>query len=327
MRRFALLLLFAACPMVAHAQPAVEAVKHKDRIEFKVAGKTITNYWFDGYAKPIFWPLMSPNGASLTRAWPMKKGEPSETTDHPHQKSAWFTHGDLIPKGIELTQKIKGVDGVDFWSENKGHGDIVCVSVSEPKQDGKRISVTTKNEWRTADGKKIMDETRIVTFIDLGGAYLIVVESDLFGSVTEIVFGDTKEGSFGIRINDVLAGKNGKGKLQNADGKVGEKELWGLVSDWCDYSGPIEGKVAGLAILADPKNPHPTAWHARGYGLMAANPFGRAKSGFPAMKGRTDLVTLPKGEHLYFRYGMLLHEGDAEKGRVAEHFQTFVGRK
>ena len=80
----------------------------------------------------------------------------------------------------------------------------------------------------------------------------------------------------------------------------------------------------GLAILDDPKNPYPACWHSRGYGLMAANPFGRAKSGFPAMKGRNDLVRLDKGEHLNMRYGLLIHPGNVRDGKVAEYFERFV---
>jgi hypothetical protein len=99
------------------------------------------------------------------------------------------------------------------------------------------------------------------------------------------------------------------------------------VAAWCDYSGPIGEKTAGIAILADPSNPVPTCWHSRGYGLMAANPFGRAKSGFPAMKGKTDLVKLAKGEHLKLRYGILLHTGDATQGQVAEMYKKFAAKQ
>ena len=183
----------------------------------------------------------------------------------------------------------------------------------------------TRNEWRTADGVKILDETRRISFHNFGKARLIVLDIDLLASTYPITFGDTKEGSLGIRINEeIIAGKNGKGKIQNAEGKVGEKECWGQISAWCDYSGPIDGKLAGLAVLSDPKNPYPACWHVRGYGLMAANPFGRTKAGFPAMKGKTDLVRLAKGEHLQLRYGILAHEGDAISGQVADYYQRFV---
>jgi hypothetical protein len=112
------------------------------------------------------------------------------------------------------------------------------------------------------------------------------------------------------------------GRLQNADGKRGEQECWGRPSDWCDYSGTVDGHTAGLAIFDDPRNHSRACWHSRSYGLMAANPFGRGKSGFPAMQGRTDVVRLNLGEHLVLRYGLLVHEGDAST--VPALFHRFV---
>src|SRR5439155_1540114 len=156
-----------------------------------------------------------------------------------------------------------GVEGVDFWSEAAGHGKIVCTQAKEHlvKGDPARWMFKTHNEWRTGDGTKIMDEDRNIHVHDLGKARLIVLRIDLHGSVCPITFGDTKEGALGVRINDVIrAGKFGKGKIENAQGKVGEKECWGRISDWCDYSGPIDGKTVGLTVFADPKNAHPTYW-------------------------------------------------------------------
>ena len=89
----------------------------------------------------------------------------------------------------------------------------------------------------------------------------------------------------------------------------------------------VAGKEVGIAVFADPGNPIPTCWHSRGYGLMAANPFGRARSGFPAMKGKTELVKLAKGEHLKLRYGVLLHQGDVKEGKVADYYKEFVKLK
>lgn len=301
----------------------------KDAIEFSVGNELVTRYLIAAEkAKPIFWPVNAPGGVPLTRSWPMEKAKPGEAIDHPHQQSAWFCHGDVIPEGIELKSKIKGIKGVDFWSIAPGHGHMVCTSVGEPTQSPAGASIVTKNEWRTAEGTKILDETRTIYLFGNGAgkARMIVVKSDLHASVCNIVFGDTKEGAFAIRINDVInAGKTGKGKIQNAEGKVGEKECWGQISAWCDYSGPIQDKVVGLTVLADPKNPYPSCWHVRGYGLMAANPFGRDKHAhFPAVKGNNELVRLEKGRHLHFRYGMLLHTGDAAGGQVAENYQRFV---
>ena len=128
----------------------------------------------------------------------------------------------------------------------------------------------------------------------------------------------------GVRVNDAIRENTGKGKLVNADGKSGMKECWGQFSNWCDYSGPIEGKVAGIAIFDHPKNPVPACWHSRDYGLMAANPFGRKKAAFHDGAAEKPLVRLAKGQHLELRYGILLHEGDATSGDVAANYQRFV---
>jgi hypothetical protein len=305
----------------------------KDHIDFLVGDELVGRYHIGAdIAKPYFWPLKVPGGTVITRGWPMEPAPEGGSKDHPHQKSAWFCHGDVIPEGIELKQKIKGVKGVDFWSEAKGHGRIVCVKVDNPKVDKDHAQITTYNEWRTADGVKIMDEVRTIHLYRINGAWLLVFEIDLDASVTAIVFGDTKEGAMGIRISDQITGEKREGKktvpgagtIENSRGKKGEKECWGQVATWCDYSGPIDGKKVGLAILDDPGNPHPACWHSRGYGLMAANPFGREESRFPAVKNRKDLVGLAKGEHLRLRYGILLHTGDAREGRVAESYDRFV---
>jgi Methane oxygenase PmoA len=324
--------LAAACaaPTARDADgPGVAVDVAKDHIDFRVGKELATTYHLEAEnAKPYFWPLNAPNGAPVTRAWPMAKAEPGEKTDHVHQKSAWFCHGDVIPEGVELKQKVKGVEGVDFWSEADGHGKIVCVKVGDPEVAKNHAKVVTVNEWRMADDVKILDETRTIHLYDLGElGRLLVLDIDLTASVCPITFGDTKEGSLGVRVRGSITEEVGKGKLTNADGKAGEKEVWGRPSPWCDYSGPSDDKTAGVALFDDPANPYPACWHSRGYGLSAANPFGRAKSGFPAMKDKTDLVKLAKGDHLKLRYGILLHSGDVKEGKVAEAYERFVKLK
>jgi Methane oxygenase PmoA len=331
-----LFLAFSSNPLVAQDKKVGSIKASKDQLDFMVGDALVTRYVTNPkYAKPFFFPVLAPNGASLTRTWPISKDIPGEATDHVHQKSLWFCHGDVIPEGMVIKDKVKGVEGVDFWAESKGHGNIVCTKVGDPKTKGGHSWVTTHNEWRMADGTKIMDEERVIHFYVFDKSRLLVLDIDLDASVCPITFGDTKEGAIGYRINDQIAtnpdksvskeikGK-GMGKLENSNGKVGEKDCWGHLAAWTDYSGTIDGKAAGLAILDDPKNPYPACWHIRGYGLNAANPFGRAKSGFPDMKGKKDLVKLAKGEHLKLRYGVVLHDGDAAAGGVPEVFQRFV---
>jgi hypothetical protein len=296
-----------------------------DHVDFLVKGKLMARYECGPkVAKPYFWPLNSPAGEPITRAWPMEPLKPGGTKDHVHQKSAWFCHGDVIPEGIELKEKVKGVTGVDFWDEAKGHGIITCTQKGPIESNGHQAKLATHNEWRTADGIKILDEDRVISFTPLpDDAYLIVFDIDMAATGAPLTFGDTKEGSFGIRINDAIREQGGNGKLTNAAGKTGEKQVWGMRSPWCDYSGELNGKKVGLAIFDDPSNP-PSCWHSRGYGLMAANPFGRGHSGFPAVKGQTDLLKLPKDGHLKLRYGLYVHPGDVKDGKVAEVFAQFA---
>jgi hypothetical protein len=330
----------AGAAVLPAAEPDAVTIKvSDDHIDFLAGKALVTGYHKAAtVAKPYFWPVNAPGGVPLTRAWPMERPAPrGGSDDHPHQKSAWFCHGDVFPEGMDLTaaEKHGQLDSVDFWSEETGHGVITCRSVSEPKAEKGHGWVTTENEWRTAEGRKVLDETRTLHLYDFGDARLLVVESDLLASVVPVTFGDTKEGSFGIRINDAIREEivvdkkkvKGPGKIENAEGKVGESEVWGHPSAWCDYSGPIDGKTVGLAILTDPTNAYASCWHSRGYGLMAANPFGRDKSGFPAMKGKTELVKLGKGEHLKLRFGILLHDGDAKEGKVGEYYERFVKLK
>jgi Methane oxygenase PmoA len=314
----------------------VTAVVDKDGVEFRSGSTVVAKYATDPkYAKPFLYPLFAPNGVPVTRGWPMEKAPPMGTTDHVHQKSVWFCHGDVIPEGIELKTRSpnKADKGVDFWSEAKNatgrHGTIRCVKLGKPVQHAaNHASIETHNEWYTPDGIKILDEVRIVHFVDNTAGRLFAFEITLRAAVCPITFGDTKEGSFGIRVRDELRGERrkntlgGDGVMTNADGKVGEKEIWGQPSDWVHYAGSAEGKEIGVAVFNHPSNPRP-AWHARAYGLVAANPFGRDHSGFPSQKGKTDLLKIEKGGEMKLKYAVYAHAGDVRSGKVVEAYEEF----
>jgi len=321
------ILVIAVCPAFAADPAAVTAKKTETAVEFFVGNEIVARYHIgQGIAKPYLWPLNAPGGIPVTRGWPMETGLPAETKDHIHQKSAWFCHGDVIPEGLELKSRSsdKRVKGVDFWSETPGHGRIVVMEVEKPTAEGSQARVATKNEWRGPEGTKIMDENRTITVRNLGNARLIILDIDLHASVCPITFGDTKEGSMGVRVNDEIKVAKGNGTYVNAEGKRNEKEVWGRRSDWNDYSGKVGEKEVGIAVFDDPRNKVRACWHSREYGLMAANPFGRAGSGFPDLKEEKELFKLAKSEHLKLRYGLLLHAGDAKEAKVAELYSAFA---
>jgi hypothetical protein len=322
--RSLVVLAVAVIPSIAIAQD-LTVTSAQRVLTFRDGDKIITKYDLQIPSRPIFYPMYSPSGRPLTRNWPMVKDVKGEATDHPHQKSAWFAHGDIVAEGVPVKHPMKNIKGFDFWDENPGASKVVCTSAVVKSRAKDHLVVVTHNDWVDADGKKILEETRTIHVYKVQGAWLIVVDSDLFASVASLIFEDTKEGTFGVRVSASIKGK--AGTITNAEGKIGEKGCWGQPSAWCDYSGTIDGAKAGISVLCDPTNPYPSCMHVREYGLMAANPFGRNRSGFPAMKGRNDLVHVAKDGHLHLRYGILLHDGDVMAGHVADAYRDFVERR
>jgi hypothetical protein len=141
-------------------------------------------------------------------------------------------------------------------------------------------------------------------------------------ALQQVTFGDGKDGVFGIRLRPVLQEDKNTAHITNADGLVGEKELWGKPSAWCDYSGVIGTEKVGVAILDHPENPrHPVRWHARAYGLFAANPFGL--SVFTNDKSQNGAVTIEKGQSLRYRYRVIIHEGDVKDADIAAAWAAY----
>lgn len=326
-------------PVAATRAADVSATVGKDGIEFRSGGSVVARYVTDSkYARPFLYPVLAPAGVPVTRGWPVATGVPGEVTrDHVHHKSVWFCHGDVIPEGLTLRTRSanKNDAGVDFWSEatdktgKRLHGRIVVVRTGEPQAAAGSVAVETHNEWLSADDEKILDEVRVLTFRELPAGRLFVFDITLKATTYPITFGDTKEGSFGIRVHDALrlVEKDG-GTITTAEGRVvppparDNLPIWGQPAAWVDYSGRVEGRAVGIAVFDHPRNP-PAHWHVRAYGLNAANPFGRNHSGFPAVKGQTDRVRIPKGGELRLRYGVYAHDGDVKTGRVAEAYETF----
>lgn len=303
-------------------EPKVSAKEEKGAIEFFLAGKLATRYLFEaGLAKPVFWPVLAPGDVPVTRAWPLDKTVKGESADHPHQKSFWFCHGDVIPVGQTLREKIKGVEGVDFWSERPGHGVIRQEKYQLEKDRENRIVLKTSNTW--AHGETIvLKEDRTITFGPAPQGWMVMTEFKLTASESPVLFADTKEGSLGLRVNDqIRADKMGNGEIRMPGGRKGEKDCWGHKAPWCDYAGSVNGKQVGVTVFASPKNPAPTFWHVRGYGLMAANPFGRKS--FPPAKDDSKLIRLEKGESLVLRYAVHVYAGQRDEQEIEKVAKKF----
>ena len=277
-------------------------------IHVEVAGKPFTTLKADPKEfKPYLYPIIV-DGARITRHYPMDELA-GEDHDHVHQRSFWFTHG--------------AVNGVDFWSESNQAGKVIQRKVREASGGPVEATIATDNEWVAPDGKSLLADERVYRFHDLGPAgRMIDLEVILTARSGPVVFGDTKEGTFGIRMAESMKEERG-GRIENSRGQVTEKEAWGKPAEWVDCSGPIDGKTFGIAILDHPTSfRHPTTWHVRGYGLFAANPFGLKE--FTKDKSKDGSYRLENGMSMVFRYRVFFHPGAARDARVAEVWNGFA---
>ena len=97
----------------------------------------------------------------------------------------------------------------------------------------------------------------------------------------------------------------------------------GQPANWVDYWAKIDSHTVGVAIFDHPKNPrHPTRWHARDYGLIAANPFGLHH--FADQPEGTGDMTIPAGQSVTFRYRFLFHDGDPVQADIPARYRQYV---
>jgi Family of unknown function (DUF6807) len=176
----------------------------------------------------------------------------------------------------------------------------------------------------TSDGKAIAAETQAYLFRGDERSRTIDCEFTIQANQGPVKMGDTKEGTFAIRV--VKALDSPPGHMVNSNSASGEKGIWGRRADWVDYYGRVGEEDVGVAIFDHPQNfQHPTYWHARGYGLLAANPFGVKE--FTHDRRQEGSYTIPANESLTFRYRVFIHHGDYQQARVAEAYRQYAEGK
>lgn len=310
----------AACLLAGAAAaqdgPKVTVAAREGALRVEVDGALFTEVLYTGHAKPMLYPVVGPKGIGMTRNFPMREVQ-GEARDHPHHKSLWYTHG--------------AVNGVDFWAEGKGRGTIVQDRILSIEAQGNRAVVATANTWLDGDGKPVLTDTRVLAFTAAGGMRMIDHDITLHASEGALVFGDTKEGTMGIRTHPNLRLSNSErhgvttanGRGVNSRG-VRDQGLWGTRAEWVDYWGVVDGTTVGVAIFDHPRNPrHPTWWHARDYGLVAANAFG--VHDFERKPAGTGDLRIPAGESRTFRFRFVFHEGDWEQAGIEHLYARYAG--
>lgn len=309
---------------VARAAPAVKLTRGPDRVRVEVEGRLLTEYIHQGAYRPYCYPVLAADGTALTRNFPMQR-VPGEDEDHPHHRSLWFAHSD--------------VNGVDFWNQDnvgspRPKGRIVHEALLETA-DGPVGLLRVRNRWVAPDGRVFCTDETTLRFGASGDDRFIDFEVTLRAPADAPVhFNDDKDGLLGLRLatwlhqprppNSRRRFTGGEGRLVTARGDR-DGGAWGKRGEWADYSAVREGRTYGVAIFDHPQNlRHPTWWHARDYGLFAANPFGQQDFEPGKARENAGLHVLPPGGSLTLRYRILLHTGDPQAARLAERFAEYA---
>jgi len=320
-----LFLLFAGSVLLAScayaAGESVQVLREGTHINVVIGGKPFTTYYFDPkIAKPYFMPLRSAEGTIITRGFPIgNKVPPAHEHDpnlEPHQRPMYFGHGD--------------VDGVDFWgeaiypkwSDDSVFGRTVLAKIEEAKGGADSGTIRALFHLVGPRGRILADETQAFVFRgDQQTRMIDCVFTITANHGADVVMGDTKEGTFALRLTKAL--NVPPGHVVNSNGSAGEKEVWGKRANWVDYDGKVGNEEVGVAIFDSPKSfRHPTYWHARGYGLFAANPFGIRE--FTGDYNKDGSWTIKEGKSLTLRYRVFIHHGNYQQAHVAEAYRNYA---
>jgi hypothetical protein len=307
------------------------------RVDVTIDGKPFTSYvWPGTLKKPVLYPLRTAKGTIVTRGFPLdpRKGE---RVDHPHHVGLWFNHGD--------------VNGLDFWNNSDAikpqdapkMGTIVHRRIVSAKSGADQGELVVETAWLTHDSKQLLEET--TRFVFSGGADSRTIDriTTLTALDQPVTFRDSKEGLLGMRVRreleqpadkpELFTDASGKstavpvldntgvtGKYLSSEGKEGDA-VWSTRAKWTLLGGIVDGEDVTVAILDHPSNTgYPTHWHARGYGLFAANPLGDKQFNEP----KSFDFALKAGESVTFKYRVLILSAPPAKDRIEREARAFA---
>jgi Methane oxygenase PmoA len=290
----------------------------ENKVDVYIGKKIFTSFLYPGsLEKPVLYPLNTASGTEVTRGFPLHP-LPGDPTDHPHHIGMWFN--------------FENVNGLDFWNNSSAiakerkhlYGWIKTTGIPEIS-GGKKGTLTYHANWTNQQNDILLYETTSFEFSGSGNRRIIDRVTVLKAN-TDVLFTDVKDGMLGIRLAHALQMptkedqkftdnkgsitfvKGGTdtiptGNYLSSEGKTGI-EVWSTRGRWCKVYGKMGNDSVTVAIIDHPQNPnYPTFWHARGYGLFAANPLGEKI--FTNGKSFKNLH-LKKDESVSFRYRIII---------------------
>lgn len=301
-RQLSALFLSTLAVATATAQQPRVSFKHTDgQLAISVDNSPIATYVYndDVILRPYFAHMKAPGGIQVTRNHPPKPGDRDDhATMHP---GIWLAFGDI--------------SGNDFW-RNKAKVKHVRF-LQGPIVEGDKGTFVQQKRYLMPDGTVVCDEEFQTTIRVNNDGYLLLLEST-FHSEKDFYFGDQEEMGLGVRVATPISEVEG-GQLTDATGRTNAKAIWSHSAAWCDYSGEVDGHRVGITIMTHPQNFRESWFHARDYGLLAANPFGRAAM----KKGEPSKVIVRPGETLKLRYAVWIHK-DADAAAITKVFNEYT---
>ena len=300
------------------AGKGVALTQKEGEVEVAIGGDLFTNYRYGPeLARPHLYPVIGPSGDGITRR--LARPEDGRELDHHHHRSIWVAHGE--------------VNGFNNWAENEGHAKTVIRELEAVESGPVLGRIAAAGVWIGTEGwvgpgrtDELLEERTEWTFYNTASDRRIIdLRLTLTALKMDVLFGDTKEGGLAsVRVEESMEARSELGGvIENANGGINEDETWGKPAAWCDYSGPVNGKRVGIAVMDHPDSfRHPTYWHVRNYGLMTANPFGLSHyTGDPSRRGHH---VLAPDQSLVGIYRFYVHAGDATEGDVRERYHDFA---
>jgi hypothetical protein len=313
MRNYAMscLAAFVICATGCVAVPKVEFVQSQNKIDVMVGGEYFTSYRYgDNLTKPILFPVKTPSGITVTRGFPFEV-IPGESNDHPHHTGIFFTYDKVNDDG--------------FWNNTTSPPQIKHIKFTKMEDE----QLSTISHWVGKEGKILLEEKRNMVFSAEPNQYVIDFNIMLTAQDKQVVFSDTKEGMFAIRVADWLKEDGGTGEYLNSEGDKKEKDIWAKRARWVRLEGNNKGKTIGIAIFNHPQSVnYPTYWHARGYGLFSANPLGQSdfQKGRNVKNPQPFNLTLQPGQSALFKFRLIIYEGPKPAEQLERTFAKFAAK-
>jgi len=297
-------------------RPKVEFVQGEKKIDVMIGGKLFTSYLYgSNLAKPALFPVNSPSGVMVCRGYPLAP-LPGDSNDHLHHTGIFFGYGD--------------VDGNDFWRTSAGS--VRHIRVADIAGGDGQGELATIAYWVDKKGQTLLEEKRDMNFYAAEDEYAIDFSVDLTAKGMKVVFGDTKEGMFAIRVADWMrenaSGKyKGSGRYLSSEGSETEKNIWGRRARWVSMQADKDGEKIGVAIFNHPESVnYPTYWMTRAYGLFSADPLGQGDFQRKLkMENPQDFkLALNAGETAHFRFLIIIYEGTRTKEQLERRFERYL---